>query len=142
MDSKICIDASVALKLVLSEPDSEIAEAQWQHWLSDRVEVLAPFLFVYETSSVLRNRVFRSELTPNEANEAAGVIADLNITYLHPPGITQSAWELAGRFYRPTAYDSFYLALALHQGCPFWTGDKRIYNAVKNAFDWIHLLGA
>ena len=142
MDSKICIDASVALKLVLSEPDSEVAEAEWQRWLEAGVEILAPLLFVYETRSVLRNRVFRKALTPSEADEAARIIADLSITYLHPPAITQSAWELARRFNRPTVYDSFYLALAQLQGCPFWTGDKRIHNAVKKDFGWVHLLGA
>src|SRR5688572_1759524 len=128
MDSRICIDASLGLKLVLSEPDSDRAEAEWQSWLKAGVDILAPFLFIYETSSVLRNRVFRKELTAIEADEAAKIIADLGITYLHPPDIRQSAWELARRFNRPTAYDSFYLALAQHQGCPLWTGDKGLYN--------------
>ena len=142
MDSRICIDASLGLKLVLAEPDSDRAEAEWQTWLKAGVDILAPFLFIYETSSVLRNRVFRKELTAIEADEAARIIADLGITYLHPPDIRQSAWELARRFNRPTAYDSFYLALAQHQGCALWTGDKRLYNAVKNDIEWIHVVGA
>ncbi len=134
-------DASLALKLVLSEADSDRAELEWQNWLSARVEILAPFLLVYETCSVLRNRVHRKELTPAEANEALRIIGDLDITYLHPPAIRQSAWELARRFNRPTVYDSFYLALAQHERCPFWTGDKRLYTAVKNNLAWVHWLG-
>jgi predicted nucleic acid-binding protein len=141
VNSQVCVDASLALKLVLSEPDSDRAELQWQYWLKARVEILAPFLLIYETCSVLRNRVYRKELTPVEADEAFRIIAGLDITYVHPPAIRQSAWELAHRFNRPTVYDSFYLALAQHQGCPFWTGDKRLYNAVKDELGWVHWLG-
>ncbi len=141
VDSKTCIDASLALKLVLSEPHSDRAEIKWQNWLSARVEILAPSLLVYETCSVLRNRVYRKELTPPEADEAFRIIGDLGITYLHSPAIRQLAWELAHRFNLPTVYDGFYVALAQHQGCPFWTGDKRLYNAVKNDLAWVHWLG-
>lgn len=141
MDSRICIDASLALKLVLSEPDSDQAQVEWQNWVSSGVAIAAPYLFIYETSSVLRNRVYRKELTPGEADQAFGILRGLGISYLHPPAIRQSAWELARRFNRPTAYDCFYLALAQHQGCPLWTGDKRLYNAVKKELGWVQFLG-
>jgi predicted nucleic acid-binding protein len=105
------------------------------------VEIEAPFLFIYETTSVLRNRVHRKEITHSEADDALSIIAGLSITYLHPLVIRQSAWELARRFNRPTVYDSFYLALAQEEDCHFWTGDKRLYNAVKNHLQWVHVLG-
>lgn len=141
MDSRICIDASVALKLVLPEPDSDQVAVEWENWMSAGMEITAPYLFVYETSSVLRNRVYRQELTQKEADDALGILASLAISYLHPLTIQQSAWELARRFNRPTAYDCFYLALAQHQGCTLWTGDKRLYNAVKDELGWVRLLG-
>ncbi|HEU4345000.1 MAG TPA: type II toxin-antitoxin system VapC family toxin [Candidatus Binatia bacterium] len=84
MDSRICIDASLALKLVLSEPDSDRAEVEWERWVSSGVEIAAPYLFIYETSPVLRNCVYRKELTHREADEALGIVAGLGITYLHP----------------------------------------------------------
>lgn len=141
MASKVCIDASLGLKLVLSEPDSDHAESEWQKWVRSGVEIVAPFLFLYETTSVLRNRVYRKEITQSEADEALGILAGLGITYLHPTAIRQSAWTLARRFNRPTVYDSFYLALAQVEGCPFWTGDRRFFNAVKGQLEWIHALG-
>lgn len=141
VDSRICIDASLALKLVLPEPDSDQAAVEWENWASAGMEITAPYLFVYETSSVLRNRVYRQELTQKESDDALGILAGLPITYLHPLTIQQSAWELARRFNRPTAYDCFYLALAQHQRCTLWTGDKRLYNAVKDELDWVRLLG-
>ena len=84
--------------------------------------------------------MYRREITQREAEEALAILTGLRITYLHPPAIRQAAWELARRFNRPTAYDSFYLALAQLEGCPFWTGDGRLYNAVKNELEWVHVL--
>ena len=141
VESKICVDASLALKLVLPESDSDLAQAQWQDWLGAAVEIIAPDLFTYETTSVLRNRVYRKEITQSEADEALRILASLDITYHQPGAIRQSTWELAGRFNRPTAYDAFYLALARDENSPLWTGDKRLYNAVKDQLRWVHVLG-
>jgi predicted nucleic acid-binding protein len=141
VDAKICVDASLALKLVLSEAYSDLAHSEWQNWLRSGVEITTPDLFTYETTSVVRHRVFRKELTQSEADEALEILAALEITYHHPAAIRQQAWDLARTFNRPTAYDAFYLALAQQEGCPFWTGDRRLYNAVKNRLTWVHALG-
>lgn len=141
MDAKICVDASFALKLVLPEADSDLAQSEWQNWLHSGVELTAPDLFTYETTSVLRNRVFRKEITQSEADEALEILGGLEITYHQPAAIRQLAWDLARGVNRPTAYDAFYLALAQQEGCPFWTGDRRLYNAVKNRLKWVHVLG-
>ena len=139
--SKVCVDASFGLKLVFSEDESDQAEAEWENWINSGTEVEAPFLFVYETTSVIRNRVYRREITQSEAEEALSILAGLPISYLHPPAIRPAAWELSRRFNRPTAYDSFYLALAQLESCDLWTGDRRLYNVVKSALQWVHLIG-
>jgi predicted nucleic acid-binding protein len=56
-------------------------------------------------------------------------------------GIHERAWQLATEFGRPTAYDTHYLALAEHLGCPFWTADQRLFNAVSDKLEWVHFLG-
>ena len=140
--AKVCVDASLALKLVFSESDSDQAEAEWQDWIRSGIQIEAPFLFIYETTSVVRNRLYRREITQAEAEEALGILAGLHITYLHPPAVRQTAWELSHRFNRPTAYDSFYLAAAQLEGCHFWTGDRRLYNAVRRELEWVHALRA
>jgi predicted nucleic acid-binding protein len=140
-ESKICVDASLALKLVLPETDSDLTQAQWQDWIGAAVEIIAPDLFTYETTSVLRNRVYRKEITQSEADEALRILASLDITYHQPAAIRQSSWELARRFNRPTAYDAFYLALAQDEDSPLWTADRRLYNAVKDQLKWVHALG-
>jgi predicted nucleic acid-binding protein len=39
------------------------------------------------------------------------------------------------------AYDAAYLALAEHEGIPFVTGDKQLYNAVKGRLPWVRWVG-
>ena len=142
VNSQVCVDASFALKLILPESDSERAEALWQSWLDAHTEIIAPVLFVYETSSVLRNRVHRKDLTTEEGEEALTFFIELAVSYLHPPELRQLAWQLATQFHRPTVYDSFYLALAQISACPLWTADRRLYNAVKDELDWVYWIGA
>lgn len=141
MESKICVDASLALKLVLPESDSDLAQAQWQDWIAAAVEIIAPDLFTYETTSVLRNRVYRGEISQSEADEALRIIESLEIAYRQPETIRQSTWELARRFNLRTAYDAFYLAVAQDEGSSLWTGDKRLYNTIKDQLKWVHVLG-
>jgi predicted nucleic acid-binding protein len=136
--SQVCLDASFALKLVLSEPESEEVEAQWEAWLRGGVDVISPYLLLYEISSVLRNHAYQKKLTEKEAEAALKLVTNLGIIYLSPQALWQLAWDLASRFNRPTLYDCYYLALAQHQSCPFWTGDKRLYNAVRMDLDWVH----
>ena len=141
MSSQVCVDASFALKLVLPESDSDRAEELWQSWIDAHTEIIAPLLFVYETTSVLRNRVYRKELTAEEGEEAFSFLTDLPVKYFHPTDLRQIAWDLAKRFNRPTVYDCFYLALARIRACPLWTADRRLYNAVKEELDWVYWLG-
>jgi predicted nucleic acid-binding protein len=52
MASRICVDASLVLKLVLREPDSPLAEALWTEWLASGVQICAPTLLEFETTYV------------------------------------------------------------------------------------------
>jgi hypothetical protein len=61
-----------------------------QNWIRSGTQVEARFLFIYETTSVVRNRLYRREITQAEAEKALGILAGLHITYLHPPAIRQT----------------------------------------------------
>jgi len=136
-----CVDASVVLKLVLPEPDSEIADALWRSLVRAGPDVLAPTHMAYEVTAVIRNRVHRGLLEPGDGEEALQAFLALPVT-LHPPEPHHHrAWRLAGDFQRPTTYDAYYLALAEARGCGLWTADERLYNAVHGSLGWVHLLG-
>lgn len=142
MPSSVCVDAGILVKVLIQEPDSDRARALWQMWDDNGVERVAPTLFMYEVVSVFRNQVWRGILTPDEGNAALALIESAPVTLLDPPGLSRRAWELAQRFNRPTAYDSYYLALAEMQSCEFWTGDERLFNAVRSQLPWVRWLGS
>jgi len=141
VNSSVCVDASLTLKLVLEEPDSDVAYALWVEWRAREVTAIAPTLWAYEVTSVLRNRVYLGKLPPGLEVELFEAVHQLPVRLMAPPGLHQRAAELARHFNRPAAYDSHYLALAEMRGCPFWTADERLFNALREELSWVHWLG-
>jgi hypothetical protein len=47
----IAVDASIALKLVLREADSHLAQDAWRSWTTEGQVIIAPSLFRAETLS-------------------------------------------------------------------------------------------
>lgn len=140
MNLTVCIDANLALKLIFHEQDSDLARRLWKKWNEQDTRVIAPILWGYEVTSVIRNRVYRSKLSAELGAEAYTLLHRLPIELMQPAGLHRRAWELACHFNRPAAYDAHYLALAEMAGCPFWTADKRLFNIVQAELDWVHLL--
>ncbi len=139
--SLVCIDASLAVKLVLSEADSALAQALWNEWIAQQTIVIAPMLWAYEVSLVVRKYAHRGLLPPDAEDEAFTTLHQLPVKLLDPEGLYRRAWELARHFDRPTTYDAHYLALAEMAGCPLWTADKRLYNVVHVELHWVNWLG-
>lgn len=57
MNSQVCIDVNLALKLVFAERDSPTAHRLWEAWLDAGVEIVAPTLFAFEGTSVICNKI-------------------------------------------------------------------------------------
>jgi len=141
MTSQICVDAGILLKLVLQEPDSHLAEAVWQSWVSDGVQPIAPQLFPFEVTAVLRKLTHREIIEAELAGKALKTALAFDVSLQTFEGIHERAWQLATEFGRPTAYDTHYLALAEHLECAFWTADQKLFNVVSQKLDWVHWLG-
>lgn len=140
-NSLACADASVALKLVLHEPDSPLARALWEAWKTQRITIIAPTLWGYEVTSVIRNRVHRGRLAPDMEAEAFATVFQLPVQLMRPAGLHQRARELAQQFNLPAAYDAHYVALAEIANCPFWTADERLVNILRGELKWVYWLG-
>lgn len=89
------------LKLLLPEERSDAVHRLWSGWVDRDTEVTAPFLLAYEVVSVLRNKVFRRELTPEAGEAALAAFVSQDVSLLHPPGIEEAAWALARRWTCP-----------------------------------------
>ena len=141
MTSVVCADAGLCLKLVLPEHDSALARALWDEWRANQTRVIAPTLWAYEVTSVIRNRVHRGLFPADREAAAFDTLHRLPVDLQRPDTLHQRAAELARHFNRPSAYDAHYLALAQIAGCPLWTADERLFNAVRGEFGWVYWLG-
>lgn len=139
--SEICVDASLVVKVVVVEPDSDKADALFTLWANEGRRLIAPVFFEVETDSILRQKVMiRKELTPEQAEYAVAKLRSLPIQLISVPGQRQRAWEIASRFNFATVYDATYLALAEMRVCEFWTADRRLVAQVKDALTFVRCI--
>jgi predicted nucleic acid-binding protein len=141
MNSRVCVDASTFIKLLIFEELTPQARSLWEFWAEHETVIIVPFLFFFEVTAVLRKKVYRGFITPLEGEAALEEALEADVELLSPSGLHRRAWELATHLNRPTAYDAHYLALAEMFDCQFWTADQRLYNSVKNELHWVSWLG-
>ena len=124
MKETLVIDASVAVKWVISEDGGEDAVR-----LRSTFIYIAPELLLPECANILWKKVQRKELEPNEAALAIALIERSGISFQSMQGLSETATRLAIELGHP-AYDCIYLALALRQKLRFVTADKRLLATV------------
>lgn len=135
------IDASLALKALLPNPDLERCQAALARL--QNIQLVAPALWVYEIASTLAKAVHFGQLSPEESKAVVRQALALDVQLIAPDE-TQSMlaldWTL--RLNRASAYDSFYLAIAEALDAPFWTADRGLASAVQNQPPaWLHWVG-
>jgi predicted nucleic acid-binding protein len=139
-NSQILIDASFLLKLLLPEEKSEQAERLWREWIEDSLEIIAPTLVVFETSSVIRNKLYREIIDEEDADRLITQLKELDITLTYTEDILGEAWEISKILNSSTPYVCFYIALSKFLNIPMWTADGKLYNLAKKYFHKINLL--
>jgi len=121
---RIVIDASVALKWVVSEADSDAADA-----ILDQ-DLMAPVLWLAEAANVLWRKARTREITAEEANARLSELRKAPVASLSMEPYLERALELAVEIGHPV-YDCIYLALALHHRTHVVTADRRFASAVS-----------
>jgi len=122
---RLVIDASVAVKWVVTEPGSELAEP-----LLDRT-LVAPDLLFAECANILWKKVRRGELTIEEAAVAAQTLEQADITVVSTKAYVGAATSIAIELDHP-AYDAIYLAMAEARGLRYMTADDRLARKVRD----------
>ncbi len=138
----VVVDASLAAMWVLPEPFSPLALALAADWAHTGVQAMAPCLMPAEVASAIYKRVRRGELGIEHAQAALDVVLGFGIRLEQEPEIHRRALGLAHQLNRPTPHDAHYLALAELWGCELWTGDERLYNAVRAQLPWVQWIGS
>ena len=120
----IVVDASVAVKWVLSEIDSDAADA-----LLDQ-ELMAPVLWLAEAGNVLWRKARTGEITAVQANARLCELLKAPIASLPIEPHLERALGLALVIGHPI-YDCIYLALALDHDTHVVTADRRFASAAS-----------
>lgn len=139
MTGFVVVDASLALKWLVDEEDSDKAHALLEAWDDAGIRPTAPGFLPTEVTNALHRRVLRGALTVEEAVvliESLSVRVELQ----EVPGIHSRALELASELGQGAAYDCHYLALAEALECELWTADERFQRAASPAFGFVHAL--
>jgi predicted nucleic acid-binding protein len=123
---RLVIDASVAVKWVVPENDSDKAE-----FLLDQA-LVAPDLLFAECANILWKKVRRGEVTKEEAEIAAQTLEQADLTVVSARAYTARAAALAIELDHP-AYDGMYLAVAEALGLRLVTADDRLVRKARQA---------
>ena len=128
------VDASLALKWVADEEDSDKARALSRGWTDSGIQIIAPYLMLAEIANALHRKVADSQLTLESATRALERLNNVRVEFRNPPNVHAGALRIADRLGQGAVYDSVYLALAERLDCELWTADRRFYRAAGGAF--------
>jgi predicted nucleic acid-binding protein len=139
MSDVVVVDASLALKWVLAESDSNTAVILLHQWTDEGISVIAPALFSYEVTNTLYRQAVAGKLAYEEAKQGLTDLFSVGVLlkFSQYEDVSTQAMEFAHQLNLPATYDAHYLALALHENCEYWTADKSLWNIVKGKFSWV-----
>ncbi|MEW6278802.1 MAG: type II toxin-antitoxin system VapC family toxin [Candidatus Eremiobacterota bacterium] len=136
------LDAGVAAKWVLQEPDSDRAAELLDAWRAGEVELIAPDLLLAEVGNVLYKRChLMGQLEAEEAERGLQLVLQARPELVSSEHLVESALELALRFGR-SVYDCLYVALALRERCNVITADLKLVAAMGPALQCFELIGS
>jgi predicted nucleic acid-binding protein len=128
------------MRLVAPGPASSTYKSTISRLQNDGIGLVAPSLWVYETTSALCKAVRFERLTAVEAEGFLDILLRVGVRLVVPNELlSQLAIVWTIRLRRAAAYDSFYLALAETLSCDLWTADRRLFNAVN--LPWVRFVG-
>ncbi len=122
----IVVDAGVALKWLLPEPDSVEAErvASGDHLL------IAPTLVIAESCNAVWKRLRRGEVAADHAQLVVARLPRFFDALVADAGLAPMAMKIACALDHPV-YDCFYLALAEKEAAALVTADRRLVERVR-----------
>jgi predicted nucleic acid-binding protein len=130
---KSVVDASVGVKWILAEVDTDKAIRLWDAYRLGQHELIAPDWFLPEVANVLGKAAARSRITEAEARQAyADIVKDGPL--LHQSTLlVDDAFELALKHQR-AVYDCLYLALAIRENCDLVTADDAFVRQLQPVY--------
>jgi len=127
---------------VLETELSPLAERAWVSWNEAGTDTCTPRLWLYEVTSAIHRAYMQGQIREEQALAALEIALGFGVQIVPDDGLVPEAFRWATRLGRLATYDCFYLALAEHLGAEFWTADKSLANASRQAgLPWVHWIG-
>lgn len=141
MNGFVVVDASLAVKWLVDEEDSDRAHAVLESWVARDVTRIAPYLMPFEVANALHRRVARGELSVANSTRMMTRLLGSSLEFRHSTGLHVRALELASDLGQAAAYDAHYLALAESMSCEMWTADHRLYQRARAGVGNVRWIG-
>ena len=116
------VDASIVVKWLLPEPDSESALAQRQTWKTQGLVPAAPDFLLIELHNVLWKKSQRGGLASDAPILSFSPLFGLDLTWFPCEPLLPLALSIALRE-RVSIYDALYASLAQQLRAPLYTAD-------------------
>jgi predicted nucleic acid-binding protein len=133
---KYVLDASVALKWVLTEPDSPKALSVRDDFRKQLHELLAPDVFPVEVAHALTRAERKGLIKPPQATRLLTDVLSTPMP-LHPYRPLLPRAVTISSVMRCGVYDCLYVALAEQEGCQFITADDKLVKTLQGQFPFI-----
>jgi|SRR5438132_2830996 len=135
------LDASVAVKWVLPEPDTDKALRLRDAYRQGQDELIAPDWILAEVANILGKAAARKTITIVEAKQYyQDVSKDAPVLFPTVP-LLDDAFDLA-LTYRRAVYDCLYLALALQEKCQLVTADDAFVRQFQPVYPFVIALSS
>ena len=135
------LDAAVALKWQFEDEEvTSAAVVLLEDFVEGKVELISPTLFSYEILSAINVAINRKRIGEEVGYRALNYITSLGIGLRNFDNLIEPTFYMA-RQYGLSSYDSAYMALAEKEKCDFLTGDKKLFNSIKNRLPWVKWIG-
>ena len=122
---RLTVDASVAVKWLIAEDDSDAARSL----VARGEELHAPRLMVSEIANALWRKARLGKIERSEAAAMTAAVPEMPVRWSADETLCADAVRLALALDRPV-YDCVYLALAHRLGAPIVTADLRFADAL------------
>ncbi len=133
----LVLDASVIVKWFTREDKRKQALDIREQFINQEIDILIPDLTFYEVSNALR---FNTDFDEIDIRDAVESLFLMSLDIITPrKEILDRSIEISVK-YNLSVYDSYYIALAELVDIDFVTSDKKLFEKVKNDFDFVRLL--
>jgi predicted nucleic acid-binding protein len=123
------VDASIAVKWFVEEPDSLAARELLQTHAAGTSALVAPDLLVYEVANVL---LHNPRFSPSEVRLCIEQLYAVELELVAPSADVVTAAVSLAAAKRLSFYDALYVQLAHHLGLPLLTADQKLLAKLRD----------